>query len=143
MYRKTLAVICLFASLDAYADGPQYQVFPQLKSLRVSYHVETKTKLTTIYATNHESFPVICDAAMNTNKQDKSKGRETVLEPSQTKAFSFPQRAAVTSVRLFLMCEASEDPIAKKPAKSEDNQKTEDKTEKAAPVIVEEDLNKI
>lgn len=143
MYKKSFAVICLFASLGAYADAPQYEVFAQLKSLRVNYHVDVKLKQTTIYATNHESFPVICDAKMDTNKQEKSKGRETLIEPNQTKSFSFSQRAAVSSVRLYLMCEASKGPTENSPTKSEAEKKIEEKPEKATPVIIEEDLNKI
>jgi hypothetical protein len=46
---------------------------------------------------------------MNTNKQDKSKGRETRIEPTKTTAFSFPHRSAITDVRIYLMCEASKD----------------------------------
>ena len=44
MHKKTFILICLLATLETHADGPTYQVFPQLKNLKVNYHVETKKK---------------------------------------------------------------------------------------------------
>jgi endonuclease I len=153
MHKKTFILICLLATLETHADGPTYQVFPQLKNLKVNYHVETKKKQTTIYATNHESFAIICDAAMNTNKQDKSKGRETRIEPTKTTAFSFPHRSAITDVRIYLMCEASKDEetttsetegaVNEATEKENTAKKIENETGKSTPVIIEEDLDNI
>jgi hypothetical protein len=147
MNKKSLLMIGLLASHPVYANGPNYQVFPQLNALSVNYHVEAKNKQTTIYATNHEKFPIICDAMMNTNKQEKSKGRETLIDPEKTVAFSFPHGSAITDVRVYLMCEASKDAVITDHAtQTESASKTataanpEITKEKSVPVL-EEDLS--
>ncbi len=150
MYKQRLIAICicLLASTYACADGPNYQVFPQLKALAVSYHVDTNKRQTVLYATNHEKFAIICDAEMITNKQEKSKGQETLMAPEKTIVFSFSHGSFVTDVRLYLMCEASNiSDISDKSisANSIENTKTTDKpTPPEKPIIIiEEDLEKI
>jgi hypothetical protein len=89
---------------------------------------------------------------MNTNKQDKSKGRETRIEPTKTAAFPFPHRSAITDVRIYLMCEASKDEKTSTSAKEgagneatgkENTTTTENGPGKSTPVIIEEDLDNI
>lgn len=143
MYKKTLTSLCLLASCPVYADGPNYEVFPQLKSLKVSYHVRISKKQTVMYATNHEKIAIICDAAMTTNKQEKSKKREILIEPGKTMEFPFQHGSSITSVRLYLMCEAKNDTIITGPEEPEETKSTEDRTEKLLPAIIEEDLDKI
>lgn len=148
--------ICLFISAYAFAGGPNYQVFPQLKTLAVSYHVETNKRKTVIYATNHEKFAIICDAEMITNKQEKSKDQEKLMAPEKTVVFSFSHGSSITDVRLYLMCEASNSSASDIQGKSVSASKIEQPiaTEKpVAPekpvtpekpiVIIEEDLEKI
>jgi len=148
--------ICLFASANAFAGGPNYQVFPQLKTLAVSYHVETNKRKTVIYATNHEKFAIICDAEMTTNKQEKSKGQEKLMGPEKTVIFSFSHGYSITDVRLYLMCEASNSSASDTSAKSVSasdiekstiNEKTVLTEKSEAPekqiIIIEEDLGKM
>lgn len=143
MYKKNLTAICLLASGLAYADGPTYEVFPQLKSLKVSYHVGTTKKQTIIYATNHEKIAVICDAAMTTNKQEKSKKREILIGPGKTIEFPFQHGSAITSVRLYLMCEEKNDAVLSGSVEPEETKNNDAQPEKLPPVIIEEDLDKI
>lgn len=142
MYKKTLTTICLLTSCLAFADGPSYEVFPQLKSLKVSYHVGTSKKQTVLYATNHEKIAVTCDALMNTNKQEKSKKREILIGPGKTMEFPFQHGSAITSVRLYLMCEARKDTKINETIETEEQKNTRNQPEKSIPVI-EEDLDKI
>jgi len=142
--------ICLLASTYAFADGPNYQVFPQLKNLAVSYHVDTKKRQTVIYATNHEKFAIICDAEMTTNKQEKTKGHETLMAPEKTTVFSFPHRASITDVRLYLMCEASNSSASDTSVKSVSASNIEQPIATEKPltsekpiIIIEEDLEKM
>jgi hypothetical protein len=145
-----IACTCLLASTYACANGPNYQVFPQLKTLAVSYHVESNKRQTVIYATNHEKFAIICDSEMITNKQEKSKGQEKLMAPEKTAVFSFPHGSSITDVRLYLMCEASNSSASDTSAKSVSANNIDQPvaTEKLAPpekpiVIIEEDLEKM
>lgn len=141
MNKKLLVIISLLVSHSVCADGPNYQVFPQLNALAVNYHVETRKKQTVIYATNHEKFPIICDAMMNTNKQEKSKGRDTLVEPTKTVVFYFPHGSAITDIRIYLMCESRKDAAITEPANNTESvDDTKPTNEKSAPVL-EEDLS--
>ena len=105
--RKPLTALAIFLiSITALANGPRYQVFPQLKGLVVNYNVSSSTVETTLYVTNHERRSVICDANMITNRQETSNGRDTVIAPGKTALFSFRHGKSITDVRLYLMCEA-------------------------------------
>ena len=105
--RNTLTALAIFLiSITALANGPRYQVFPQLKGLVVNYNVSSSNVETTLYVTNHERRSVICDANMITNRQETSNGRDTVIAPGKTALFSFRHGKSITDVRLYLMCEA-------------------------------------
>ena len=145
-----IACICVLVSAYACADGPNYQVFPQLKTLAVSYHVETNKRKTVIYATNHEKFAIICDTEMTTNKQEKSKGQEKLMAPEKTAVFSFSHGSSITDVRLYLMCEASNSPASDTPDTSVSASKIEQPIAIEKPshpekpiTIIEEDLEKM
>ena len=152
MYKQRLTIICICLLVSAYAcaDGPNYQVFPQLKALAVNYHVDTNKRQTAIYATNHEKFAIICDAEMVTNKQEKTKGQETLIAPEKTVTFSFPHRSSITNVKIYLMCEASNSSASNTSGESVSANDTENTTTINKPetpekpiVIIEEDLEKI
>jgi hypothetical protein len=142
MHRTVFTIIPLFVSALAHADGPNYQVFPQLKGLSVSSHVETRKRQTVIYATNHEKIAIICDALMTTNKQEKTKGHETLLAPGKTTRFSFQHGMYVTDVRIYLMCEPSKETDPNESPESSDEKTTERPPEKPI-VVIEEDLDKM
>lgn len=133
MHRILLITLGLLTSLSAHAEGPNYQVFPQLKNLKISYHVETRKKQTTIYVTNHEKSSVVCDAMLNTNKQEKIKKQETLVAPGKTISFSFIHGIAITDVRIYLMCEARPE------SETEQTSSVQHATE-IAPVVIEEDI---
>jgi hypothetical protein len=110
MTKKLLTIACLTClSAVCHAGGPAYRVFPQLNALSVNYHVLSGEISTTLYAVNHESFPIICDAVMNNNKQEKNRGRETHVEPGHTAAFTFKHRRWIESIELYLICERAKD----------------------------------
>src|SRR5690606_24534565 len=106
MYKILTTLLIFFLSNTILASGPQYQVLPQLKGLVVNYNVTSSSVETTLYVTNHERIPVVCDANMATNRQEISKGRDTTIAPGKTAAFSFRHGRSITDVRLYLMCEA-------------------------------------
>jgi hypothetical protein len=146
--RKTLISSLVFFISTSFADGPRYQVFPQLKGLVVNYNVAGSNVETTLYATNHERAPVICDASMITNRQETSKGRDTVIAPGKTAAFSFRHGKSITDIRLYLMCEATKNTgtendtasAAELPAQEPKTEKTPAQ-QKSIPVV-EEDLDR-
>ena len=152
MYKQRIiiACICLLVSTYACADGPNYQVFPQLKTLTVSYHVDTNKRQTVIYATNHEKFSITCDAEMTTNNLEKTKRHETLVAPKKTVAFSFPHRSSITHVKIYLMCETSNNSApnpSEESVSANDIEKTtiinKPETLEKPIVIIEEDLEKI
>ena len=152
MMRKILTALPALPALIigslTLADGPHYQVFTQLKGLVVNYNVTTSNVETVLYATNHERAPVVCDANLITNRQETSKGRDTIIAPGKTATFSFRHGKSITDVRLYLMCGATQNSAADSNASSEANAPTAaPKTEqppaaqKTIPVI-EEDLDR-
>ncbi|HSC76211.1 MAG TPA: hypothetical protein VLB90_08250 [Pseudomonadales bacterium] len=146
MRRIVFVITCLFASFHTYADGPNYEVFPQLKSLRVNYQVESRKKQMVLYATNHEKFTILCDAAAITNKQEKTKGRETRVAPGQTITFPFTHGSYVTDVRLYLMCEATketDDNTAPDNTTETPPEKSPGKSPEKPIIVIEEDLEKM
>lgn len=123
MLRHILPLISgLLVMATSQAESPSYQVLPQLGALAVNYHVETSGNRTVLYATNHESFKVICDAFMSTDKQEKNRGQEKAADPQQTISFAFRHRMAVDAVKLYLVCKPVEQP--KDAAATDDSQKT-------------------
>lgn len=146
MRKALVALSTFFISTAALADGPNYRVFPQLKGLVVNYNVSTSNVETTLYVTNHERRSVICDANMITNRQETSKGRDTVIPAGKTVPFSFRHGKSITDVRLYLMCEADKNaaPEDSTTSAAETQKTTSDKTPPTAPIIpvVEEDLDR-
>jgi hypothetical protein len=149
MRRLLLAIACLTTSLTVCADGPQYQVQTQLRGLAVNYNVENNNIETILYATNHEKFPVVCDASMNTNRQEKSKGKDTLIAPQKTGAFSFRHGKSITKVQLFLVCEAAKNADTYSTTDSHTDTNTQPpqndthKTQQPKPVtVIEENLDR-
>lgn len=148
MRKRLLPLLSIFLCTLTHADGPHYQVFPQLKGLVVNYNVTTSNVETVLYATNHERAPVVCDAKMITNRQETSKGRDTIIAPGKTATFSFRHGKSITDVRLYLMCEATKNSATDSNTSSEaDTQTTAPKTEQAPAAqktipVVEEDLDR-
>lgn len=100
----TTVIALALVTAPTLAAPPAYQVFPQLNALAISYHVKSSELQSILYATNHESKPVLCDALMETSKQEKSRGKETLVEPGQTIPFTFRHRLSIEKISLFLIC---------------------------------------
>lgn len=99
-------VMLLIWPAAACAAAPTHMVYAQLNALAVNYHVESNEINSNLYATNHEDFPVACDASMSTNKQEDTRGKEIRIEPHNTHVFSFKHRRSITHIKLYLVCEA-------------------------------------
>jgi hypothetical protein len=140
-----LAPVFLLASLNIHSEGANYQVFPQLKNLKVSYHVESRKKQVTLYATNHEKAAIICDSMLLTNRQEKLKKQETLLAAGKTTTFSYIHSSGITDVRIYLMCEPSQESAIedKSDEKSSDDQLLKsNKSKENETNVIEEDLDK-
>jgi len=144
MRRTLLAPIFLLGSLNAHSEGANYQVFPQLKNLKVSYHVETRKKQITLYATNHEKKPIICDSMLITNRQEKLKKKEIPLAAGKTTTFSYIHSSGITDVRVYLMCEPSQgSTIEEKSTENsyDDPRPDISESKEKTPEVIEEDLD--
>jgi len=122
MRKIFLTIVCLLASLAVRAEGPSHEVFPQLNALAVNYHIESNEIRSILYVTNHEEFDILCDASLYTDKQEKSKGTETIIHPHKTGAFTFKHRVSIERVKIYLVCEAT--PEARKNQTSDDSVKS-------------------
>jgi hypothetical protein len=145
--RKTfMTSICLLASLAAQAEGPSHEVFPQLNALAVNYHIESNEIRSILYATNHEEFDILCDATLSTDKQEKLKGTETVIHAHTTGAFTFKHRISVERVKIYLVCEATQEARKQKAADDSVKSYQAGKMVSPAPVkatVKEENLDSI
>jgi hypothetical protein len=121
---------------SACVGAPAAQIFTQVNALDVAYDSESTELRTTLYATNHERFAVICDAEMKTNLQEKLRKTEIRIEPGKTAGFPFSHRRSVKDISLYLMCQAAES----QPAAPNDDKRPHDKADYqplSTPVIIE------
>ncbi len=108
-YLLALLALCL----PVHAEGPEHRVFSQVNGLSVSHDVESNPLRSVLYATNHEDFPVLCDAEMKTDKQEKQKVQQAVIDAHKTKGYAFKHRQSVQKIQLYLICVRAEGDVAK------------------------------
>lgn len=141
MIKLALLIAALSGLSAVHAEAPDYQVLPQLNGLSVNYHVQNNTLNTTLYATNHEQFAIVCDAAMTTDKQDKKRGQDKKVEPQTTAAFSFKHGTATKEIKLYLICEPT--PEAKAAMESQATSKSTPSQKIEEHQVIIEDLESL
>ena len=84
-----VAMLCTVVAAATHAGPPSsYSVNPQLNGLNVSYYVKKTDLYITLFAFNHEKFPVLCDAQYHSGP-DKTGGSEQLISPEQGADFRF------------------------------------------------------
>ncbi|MEZ5540287.1 MAG: hypothetical protein R3E63_10165 [Pseudomonadales bacterium] len=145
MNRLLLSLLAFFVSTASFADGPRYQVLTQLEGMTINYFVSSGVVKTTLYATNHDRIPVICDAKMITNRQEVTKAQDQSVAPQQTAVFAFRHGKSITDIRLYLMCTADKNAKIEELPPTTQPQKTSPEKrvtpQKTIPVV-EEDLGR-